>query len=138
MSRVRRGRRRDPIEQAMELALKLGDFIGYGASWEFVSRLEEVERDIAELLSAEPARAIDLYETFVAGCYEKAEEARSLKPSRLSSTAPSVERGVGLDEEDQETTAVRKIFSGVYQMSWIRALASQGPPHCRQSSTISR
>ncbi len=74
MSRVRRGRRRDPIEQAMELALRLGDFIGYGASWEFVSRLEEVERDIAELLSAEPARAIDLYETFVAGCYEKAEE----------------------------------------------------------------
>ena len=39
-----------------------------------VSELEEVERDIAELLSAEPARAIDLCETFVAGCYEKAEE----------------------------------------------------------------
>lgn len=41
MSRVKRGRRRDSIEQAMELALRLGDFIGYGASWEFVSRLEE-------------------------------------------------------------------------------------------------
>jgi hypothetical protein len=74
MSRVKRGRRRDPIEHAMELALRLGDFIGYGASWDFVSRLEEVESDIAGLLSAEPARAIDLYETFVAGCYEKAEE----------------------------------------------------------------
>jgi hypothetical protein len=58
----------------MELALRLGDFIGYGASWEFVSGLEEVERDIAKLLSAEPERAVDLYETFVAGCYEKAEE----------------------------------------------------------------
>ena len=74
MSRVQRRRRRDPIGQAMELALRLGDFIGYGASWEFVSGLVEVERDIAELLSAEPERAVDLYETFVAGCYEKAEE----------------------------------------------------------------
>jgi hypothetical protein len=74
MSRGKKGSRRDPIEQAMELALRLGDFIGYDASWEFVSGLEEVERDIAELLSAEPERAVDLYETFVAGCYEKAEE----------------------------------------------------------------
>jgi len=138
MSPAKRGHSGDPIEQAMELALRLGNFIDYGASWSFVSGLKEVESDIEKLPGAEPERAVDLCETFVAGCYEKAEEARSLKPGRLSSTAPSVERGVGLGEEDQETTAVRKIFSGVYQMSWIRALASQGPPHCRQSSTISR
>jgi hypothetical protein len=43
LSRAKRGRRRDPIEQAMELALRIGDFIGYSASWEFVSGLEEVE-----------------------------------------------------------------------------------------------
>jgi hypothetical protein len=74
MSRVKRGCRRDSIEQAVELALRLGDFIDYGASWSLVSNLEVVERDIVKLLNAEPERAVDLYETFVAGCYEKAEE----------------------------------------------------------------
>ncbi len=74
MNRAKRRHRRDPIEQAMELALRLEDFIDYGAAWSFVTELEEVESDIQKLLSAEPARAVDLYETFVAGCYEKAGE----------------------------------------------------------------
>jgi len=96
MSRVQRRRRRDPIEQAMELALRLGDFIDYGTSWTFVSGLEEVERDIEKLLSAEPARAVDLYETFIAGCYEKAEysnpAASQTRPSPGSSAASSSRR----------------------------------------------
>jgi hypothetical protein len=58
----------------MELALRLGDFIDYGAAWWFVSELEEVETHIEKLLSDESVCAIDLYETFIAGCYEKAEE----------------------------------------------------------------
>jgi len=74
MNRTQRGRRRDPIEQAMELALRLEDFIDYGAVWSFVSELEEVEQDIQNLLREEPARAVALYETFIAGCYEKTEE----------------------------------------------------------------
>ncbi len=74
MNRAQRGRRRESIEQAMELALRLEDFIDYGAAWSFVSELEEVEQDIQKLLSEEPARAVALYETFIAGCYEKAEE----------------------------------------------------------------
>lgn len=74
MTRVKRGRRRDPLEQAMELALQLEDFIDYGAAWSFVMELEEVEEQMEKLLLDEPERAIDLYETFIAGCYEKAEE----------------------------------------------------------------
>ena len=74
MTRTKRRRRRDPIDHAMELALRLGDFIDYGAAWSFVTGLEEVEVQIEKLLHDEPDRAIDLYETFVAGCYEKAEE----------------------------------------------------------------
>ncbi len=74
MTRTKRRRRRDPIDHAMELALRLGDFIDYGAAWSFVTGLEEVEGQIEKLLHDEPDRAIDLYETFVAGCYEKAEE----------------------------------------------------------------
>ena len=74
MTRVKRGRRRDPIDQAMELALRLGDFIDYGAAWSFVTGLEEVEEQIEKLRRDEPERAVDLYETFIAGCYEKAEE----------------------------------------------------------------
>lgn len=74
MTRVKRGRRRDLIEQAMEFALQLGDFINYGAAWSFVTGLEEVEGQIEKLLHDESERAVDLYETFIAGCYEKAEE----------------------------------------------------------------
>jgi hypothetical protein len=74
MTRGKRGRRRDPIDHAMELALGLGDFVDYGATWSFVTGLEEVEGQIERLIHHEPERAIDLYETFIAGCYEKAEE----------------------------------------------------------------
>ncbi|MEA2080397.1 MAG: hypothetical protein U9P00_11170 [Pseudomonadota bacterium] len=74
MTRVKRRRRRDPIDHATELALRLGDFVDYGATWSFVTGLKEVEGQIGKLLHHEPERAIDLYETFIAGCYEKADE----------------------------------------------------------------
>jgi tetratricopeptide (TPR) repeat protein len=74
MTRGKRVRRRDPIDHAMELALRLGDFVDYGAAWSFVTGLEEVEGQIEKLLHHEPEHAIDLYETFIAGCYEKADE----------------------------------------------------------------
>ena len=74
MTRVKRRRRRDPTDHAMEIALQLGDFVDYGAAWSFVTGLEEVEGQIENLRHNEPERAIDLYETFIAGCYEKADE----------------------------------------------------------------
>ncbi len=64
----------DPIEQEIELVLKPGAFIPYGGSFSFISDLDEVTAKIARLVSSDPARATTLYETFLAGCYVKAEE----------------------------------------------------------------
>src|SRR5436309_103062 len=70
----RRATGTDLIEQEIEAALQPGAFIKYGAGWPFVEGLERVEKKIAELVRKAPARAVALYETFLAGCYEKAEE----------------------------------------------------------------
>lgn len=64
----------DALEAAIESALEPGRFIKYGAGWDFVSGLEEVAKQIAKLVAHDPERAVRLHETFLAGCYEKAEE----------------------------------------------------------------
>ncbi|MBI4589595.1 MAG: hypothetical protein HY725_12215, partial [Candidatus Rokubacteria bacterium] len=72
--RTRRPRRRDPLEVTVEVALQPGRFIGYRAGWDFVSSLEGVAGQLETLVRTDPERAVSLYETFLAGCYEKAEE----------------------------------------------------------------
>lgn len=67
-------RRRDPIENEMELALSPGVFIRDRACFSFVSGLEAVACGIDSLLETEAERAAGLFETFLAGCHEKAEE----------------------------------------------------------------
>jgi len=62
------------VEQLIEAALAPGRFISYNASWDFVSGLEAVEKQIAGLVRTAPDVAVSLYETFLAGCNEKAEE----------------------------------------------------------------
>ena len=64
----------DPIEQEIELVLNPGAFIPYGACFSFVSDLDGVATKIAKLVSSDPARAVTLYETFLAACYVKIEE----------------------------------------------------------------
>jgi hypothetical protein len=49
-------------------------FIPDRACYGFVTELEEVAAGIGKLAGADPVRATALYETFLAGCYEKAEE----------------------------------------------------------------
>ena len=73
MTRKRRPKG-DPIEHEIELVLNPGAFISYGACFSFVSDLDEVATKIAKLLSSDPARAVTLYETFLAACYMKIEE----------------------------------------------------------------
>lgn len=82
---TRRPRRRDPLEAAIEVALQPGRFIAFRAGWDFVSRLEGVAGQLANLVRADPERAVTLYETFLAGCYEKAGEISSggQPPARL-------------------------------------------------------
>ncbi len=70
----KRRRAVDPVEREIEAALAPGRFIPDRISFTFVSELEGVAATIAKLISIEPARAVGLYESFLAGCYEKAEE----------------------------------------------------------------
>jgi hypothetical protein len=73
MTRKARGKI-DPIEQEIELALNPGAFIPDRACFSFVSNLDEVAAKIAKLIASEPARAVTLYEAFLAACYLKIEE----------------------------------------------------------------
>ena len=73
MPKPSRGRL-DPIHGLIEAALQPGRFIPYGEGSGFVSILEGVANQIQTLLSTDPSRAVALYEAFLAGCNEKAEE----------------------------------------------------------------
>ncbi|MDO8540701.1 MAG: hypothetical protein Q7S40_09725 [Opitutaceae bacterium] len=64
----------DPIEREIELALNPRAFIPDRACFSFVSDLDEVAARIATLAASDPARAVILYETFLAGCHAKVEE----------------------------------------------------------------
>jgi hypothetical protein len=66
--------RRDPLEATIEVALQPGRFIASRASFDFVSSLEEIAGQLDALLRTDAGRAVALYETFLAGGYEKAEE----------------------------------------------------------------
>jgi len=72
--RRKSGGQADPIEHQIELALRPGTFIRDHACFSFVSGLEEVAVGIGKLTGNDPARAVALFETFLAGCYEKADE----------------------------------------------------------------
>ena len=61
----------DPVEVAMEEVLRPGRYISEHASFSLVNELESVATRIA---GADPERAVGLYETFIAACYEKADE----------------------------------------------------------------
>ncbi|PYO33916.1 MAG: hypothetical protein DMD86_09700 [Candidatus Rokuibacteriota bacterium] len=71
---TRRSGRRDPLETAIEITLQPGRFIAYRAGSDFVSSLEKVAGQLEALVRTDARRAVRLYETFLAGCYEKAEE----------------------------------------------------------------
>jgi len=65
----------DTLIQTIERALGPGRFVSYAASGEFVQGLEKVEGNLHVLVEKGDAeRAVHLYELFLAGCYEKAEE----------------------------------------------------------------
>ncbi|MFP4382259.1 MAG: DUF6880 family protein, partial [Candidatus Sumerlaeia bacterium] len=64
----------DPLEKAIEAALSPGCFISYNAAWSFVKDVQGVADNIGEITRKEPARAVRLYEVFIAACHEKADE----------------------------------------------------------------
>jgi tetratricopeptide (TPR) repeat protein len=70
----RRAQRRDPMDSVIESALQPGRFIGWNEGFSFVSGLQHLESEIKNIVASDPARAVALYETFIAGCNLKAEE----------------------------------------------------------------
>lgn len=74
------------LERLIETALMPGRFISYNAGFSFVRDLEAVEKRLSTCLSANPEQAVGLYETFLAGCYEKANETHSSRTSVNAST----------------------------------------------------
>jgi len=66
--------RRDPLEAAIETALRPGQFIDWRMGSTFTSELDRVTAQIDQFVSTDPERAVSLYERLLAGCYEKAEE----------------------------------------------------------------
>lgn len=71
----RRTRAQDPLLAEIEQDLCLGRFIRYGDMFDFVAGLEQVEQNLALLVSGgEADRVVGLYEAFLAGCYEKIDE----------------------------------------------------------------
>ncbi len=68
------GNHPDPMEAEIEHALDPGRFVSDRGCFRFVDSLEQVAAAIGRLVTDDPERAATLYETFLAGCYEKAEE----------------------------------------------------------------
>ena len=64
----------DPIEREIERAFQPGAFIRDGECFLFVSGLEEVAASVDKLITTDSTRAVELYETFLAGCHGKADE----------------------------------------------------------------
>ena len=62
------------MERTIETALMPGRFITYNAGFSFVRGLDAAEKRLSTLVAANLAQTVDLYETFLAGCYEKAGE----------------------------------------------------------------
>lgn len=62
------------MERLIESALMPGRFISHHADFSFVEELSTVEKQFAKLIPTDPVQTVALYETFLAGCFEKAEE----------------------------------------------------------------
>lgn len=76
-SEYKMGKRKskDQLITEIESALSPGYFISYNRSWEFVGDLGDMKKKLDSLVAnGEAERAVALFEIFLAGCYEKAEE----------------------------------------------------------------
>jgi hypothetical protein len=65
---------RDPLEVAIETALRPGQFIDWRTGSNFTAELYGIAAKVDQLAATAPERAVRIYESFLAGCYEKAEE----------------------------------------------------------------
>ena len=97
----RRAQRRDPVDSLLQSALQPGRYIGWNEGFSFVAGLQHLESEIKNIAASDPARAVTLYETFIAGCTLKAEE---------------------VDDSDGE----HGMFTGSLYCGWIAARQAAG------------
>jgi hypothetical protein len=89
------------MDRMIDRAFLHGAYIPYDGVFSFVADLRRIEEEIAKLLTSDPARTVTLYETFIAGCHEKAED---------------------LDDSDGEFGT----FAGGLFLGWIKARQASG------------
>ena len=73
----------------MEIELRTGRYIKYDEAFVFVDALEEVKEEVLGTIETEPKRTVELLETFIAACYEKAGE--------IDDSLSSLEKGFRLN-----------------------------------------
>lgn len=102
---------RDSLVADVEGALAPGEFVGWKQSSVFVAGLEAAKERIGVLVTGgDPAAAVDLYEIFIAACYEKADE---------------------VDDSD----GAFGTFAGTLFPAWIRARQASGSDPDETSDT---
>jgi len=62
------------MDRAIEAAFQPGRYIPYNDNPSFIDDLQRAEAEIAKLIGSDPARAVTLYETLLAGCNAKADD----------------------------------------------------------------
>ena len=108
------------LDAAIEAVLQPGCFIPDGASWSFIEDLEAVARQLQEVVRTDPMRAVPAYETFIAGCHEKAEELDDSSGSlgmfveSLFSGWITARQGAGADRDDMASRLLAWIDDDPY------------------------
>ena len=103
----------DRLETLIEAALRPGHFIPDSVGSFFASEIGAVEEQVARLVATDPVQAVALYETFVAGCYEKANEVDDSSGSFGQFVAElfcgwiKARRAAGADADETATRLVR-------------------------------
>jgi hypothetical protein len=69
-----KGRRRHPLEEEIERGFCPGAFISYRTCSDFVGDLETIEAKLSSIVKEDPVAAVSLYDAFLAGSFEKANE----------------------------------------------------------------
>jgi len=71
---MKRRREKDKWIDAIEDALYQEDFVSYGRAWEFVHNLGQVKEKLDAFAADDPECAVEVYEVFLSGCYDKADD----------------------------------------------------------------
>ena len=93
---MRKSEKHDPLVAEIERELAPGQFIRYDEMSDFVDGLERVSKELSSLTDNDAEKAVRLYELFLSGCYEKAEE-MEMAHHHWDKALTWVEKGMALE-----------------------------------------